>query len=142
MRIPNEIMKFFDKQKYCVLSTSSLKGKPESAIMCSVWKDKKIVLVTSLSSRKYANLVKNKKVALVYNDKRYTKGAQVEGLVKLIPESKAAALEKLFIKKIPGSAVYLKKKPFGDLIYMIVTPKLIRYFSKYGMKLIELRELR
>jgi len=142
MRIPKNIMNFLEKQKFCVLSTSSLAGKPESAIMTSVWKNKQIVLVTSKSSRKYVNLVKNKKVSLVYADAKYTKGAQIDGIAKLVPEKKAAALQKMFIKKRPGSAVYLKKKPYGELVYMIITPKLIRHFSKYGMKMTIIRKLR
>lgn len=142
MRIPKNIMNFLEKQKFCVLSTSSPAGKPESAIMTSVWKNKQIVLVTSKSSRKYVNLVKNKKVSLVYADAKYTKGAQIDGIAKLVPEKKAAALQKMFIKKRPGSAVYLKKKPYGELVYMIITPKLIRHFSKYGMKMTIIRKLR
>lgn len=142
MRIPKNIMNFLEKQRFCVLSTSSPAGKPESAIMTSVWKNKQIVLVTSKSSRKYVNLVKNKKVSLVYTDAKYTKGAQVDGIAKLVPEKKAAALQKMFIKKRPGSAVYLKKKPYGDMVWIIITPKLVRYFSKYGMKMVEIRKLR
>ncbi|MBD3303751.1 hypothetical protein GF343_01275 [Candidatus Woesearchaeota archaeon] len=142
MRIPKNIMNFLERQKYCVLSTSSPAGKPESAIMTSVWKGKQIVLVTSKSSRKYVNLVKNKKVSLVYADAKYTQGAQIDGIAKLIPEEKAAALQKMFIKKRPGSAVYLKKKPFGDMVWLMITPKLIRHFSRYGMKMVEIRKLR
>jgi len=142
MRIQKNILNFLERQRYCVLSTSSKTGKPESAIMTSVWKNKQIVLVTSKSSRKYVNLVKNKKVSLVYTNAQYTKGAQIDGIAKLIPENKAAALQKMFIKKRPGSAVYLKKKPFGDMVWIIITPKLVRYFSKYGMKMVETRKLR
>jgi general stress protein 26 len=142
MKIPKKIQTFLERQRFCVLSTSDLKGKPESAIMTSVWKGKQIVLVTSKSSRKYGNLVKNKKVSLVYADAKYTQGAQIDGIVKLIPENKAAALQKMFIKKRPGSAIYLKKKPYGDMVWLIITPKLIRHFSKYGMKMVEIRQLR
>lgn len=142
MRIPKNILNFLERQRFCVLSTSSPAGKPESAIMTSVWKGKQIVLVTSKSSRKYVNLVKNKKVALVYADAKYTKGAQVEGTVKLVPEKKAAALQKMFIKKRPGSAIYLKKKPYGEMVWLIITPNLVRFFNKYGMKMTIIRKLR
>jgi len=95
LKFVNAVLK---RNKNCILSTSSLDGKPESAAMnyCEI-KNGKLYFYCYYDTRKYPNLKNNPRVSVVvYNEPDYI---QMDGTIKELSEIKAKQARKKLIKK-------------------------------------------
>lgn len=129
MKIPKEVSEFLEKEKFCVIATSS-KGKTEAATMTSVFDGSEVLMFTSKSTRKYANIKENKNVALVFSSRDYSKNAQIDGEAELA-ESKSIA--DCIIQKRPELKQHIENKEHGENVFIVVKPKRI-YFMDYSQK--------
>src|ERR1700736_1466423 len=98
-----EIYGFITNQRLAVLATIAPVGAPEAALVgIAVTKDLEIVFDTVKSSRKYSNLIANRRVALVIGWENETT-LQFEG--------EAEELEGVLLKSC--KEVYFRKFPDG-----------------------------
>ncbi|MCX6741699.1 MAG: pyridoxamine 5'-phosphate oxidase family protein [Candidatus Pacearchaeota archaeon] len=80
--------KVLKRNKYCTISTCSLKGKPESAVMnYAETKEGKIYFYCFDDFRKYPNLIENPRISIVvYNHPDYI---QIDGSITCLRGDKA-----------------------------------------------------
>ena len=123
-----KMLDFLSQRELCVISTVSVEGKPESAIVgFSHTKEMTIVVGTSKKSRKYANVVQNPHVAIVIGD--HTGEVQYEGQAEILEHGVYKDMvEQAHIAKLPGAAEY-REDP--NQVYLKVNPTWIR-FLKHG----------
>jgi len=123
------LLKYFQTKELCVLSTCSLKNKPESAVMCLVTGDDYyFYLFTESTTRKFHNIEANKNVALVIGGLNDDPSAQINGLAQILDDVDAKNASDLITKIHPKWKHYFSK----STRFLKFTPKLIHYsdFSK------------
>ncbi len=119
------ILQFLNANDHAVISTASKDGKPESALIGFGQTDElEIIFGTDASSRKYANLQENNRVAFVigWDDDFIT--VQYEGVAQEINGNELERCLELYHAKVPSAAQY-QENP-GQR-YFKVTPTWIRY---------------
>ncbi len=126
MKIPKEVSEFLEKEKFCVIATSS-KGKTEAATMSAIFRDDEVLMFTSKITRKYANLRENNNVALVFSSSDYSKNAQIDGEAE-IAESKSIA--DYIIQKRPELKQHIENEEHGEIAFIVVKPKRIYFCSR------------
>lgn len=89
-----DVYQFLKQNKHAVISTISIDNTPESSLIYyGVDRDLNFYIVIGDKSRKYPNMLRNSKVALVISDEYILKTVQVEGnaeeLKKVKKNSKA-----------------------------------------------------
>lgn len=95
--------------KFCVLSTTSRDGKPESAVVAyAVQNDGTLVVSTTNTSRKYRNIKENNNVAFVTGWTFDEINIQLEGKAHLIEKenSEYAATDAFFFSVNPHAAKF------------------------------------
>lgn len=98
-----------DHTKFCVLATSNLEGKPESAVVAyAVQNDGTIIISTTNTSRKYRNILENNKVAFVTGWTFDEINIQLEGKALLIEpgNSEYKDLDTFFFTVNPHAAKF------------------------------------
>lgn len=87
-KIDNQkILTFLKSKDFCVLSTASPVGKPESAVMAyAVLDDFSFYIFTEPQTRKYANLSKNNKVSLIVGGWDNDPSVQIDGLISILDQ--------------------------------------------------------
>jgi len=126
---PNEaarrlILDYLDRHPLAVLASASGAGSPQAALMgIAVAVDLSLVFDTVTTTRKYANLKSNPRVALVI-------GCEDEVTLQYEGEAEELAGEAL----AAGKAIYFARWPDGrereswpDITYFRVTPRWIRH---------------
>lgn len=90
-----KISNFLENNKFAVISSNSISGYPESAIVGISNTDENHVVFRSLSnSRKNQNIKLNPKVSLVVlSDNKEWKTLQIEGLARLLTKEEASVVE-------------------------------------------------
>lgn len=130
-----KILCFIKSQHLAVLSTISLSGFPEAAVVgISEMDDFSLIFGTFNTYRKYKNLKNNSKVAVVMGWSDVT--VQYEGVAEEIFGNEKESAKRIHLKKIPTSV------KFADLpqqCYFKIKPLWIRYTdysndSIYGEK--------
>lgn len=117
-----EVLDFVKAHPECVLATSSLDGKPEAAtVLFAVDDDFTFYFGTAEKYRKYSNLLKNKKVAIVVGvNGKDPRSVQADGEIEMIEkESEIAKTKEFFAEQNPAMKPFLswplkffKVKPF------------------------------
>jgi uncharacterized pyridoxamine 5'-phosphate oxidase family protein len=123
------LYEFISGYKYGVLSTVTVDGLPESALVGFViTPDLKIFFDTISSSRKYRNLVNNPALSFVIGwDSEQT--VQYEGSAKISLSDELEELLPIYFQVFPDGRE--RKENWKDLVYFSVEPKWIRY-SDFG----------
>jgi general stress protein 26 len=125
MKTDQEIVSDFIKEhKLAVVSTVTSDFLPQSAVVgIHVGDNSEIIFGTFKSSRKYLNLQKNPRVALVIGwDKGKT--VQYEGEVKVLQGNAVVEFEKAHMGEMSSAAKYVPKE---EAVFYKVTPKWISY---------------
>jgi pyridoxine/pyridoxamine 5'-phosphate oxidase len=125
MKTDQEIVSEFIKQHpLAVLSTVTSDALPEAAVVGIHPGDNfEIIFGTFRTSRKYANLEKNPRVALVIGwDKGKT--VQYEGEAKELPAQAVVEFEKAHMGQMSSAAKYASKE---DAVFYKITPRWVRY---------------
>lgn len=127
----SKIIKFMESQDYAVVSTINAKNKPESAVVAfSMPKALEVVFGTFNDTRKYKNLKRNPRIALVIGFKGKIT-IQYEGLAKEIFGSKLEKIIKCHLAKFPDSGPYVSDR--RERFFKVV-PNWIRHFDLYNPK--------
>ncbi|MBP7832931.1 MAG: pyridoxamine 5'-phosphate oxidase family protein [Candidatus Levybacteria bacterium] len=148
-RIDNEkreVLLFLKKNVLATISTVNPQSlQPESALVAFCELDALEILITTLKgSRKYENLLKNDKVALVIGweaDPKRWATLQYEGKALEVGAQEESSYKKLFLKKegSPCTEVFFQK---SDMKLFKITPTWIgfsRFPQNQKPKVIELR---
>ncbi len=124
----DSMLEFINSHPLCVIATVGTDAKPESALVgFSHTDDLDLIIGTSIKSRKYANLIQNRHVAVVIGDE--TGEVQYEGVVEVLPSGDYKDMvEQAHIAKLPGAAEY-REDP--SQVYLKIIPSWIR-FIKHG----------
>lgn len=119
-----KIQEFIKSHNLAVIATVTSDVLPEAAVVGFVSKDNlEIIFGTSSESRKYKNLQKNPRVALVIG---WEKGrtVQYEGeAIEIQDEQERQEAAKIFLSKIPSAAKFLSDSK--EAVFKIV-PKWVR----------------
>ena len=87
-KIKKEAMAFLKKRKLAVISTVSLDGKPESAmVLYFIDDDNNLFFITRNDTRKAANIAQNKNVSLVISTELGPSTMQMSGEAERIEEA-------------------------------------------------------
>jgi general stress protein 26 len=118
------VFQLMREEHLCVLSTLGPNGQPQSAVVgFSEDSDGKIVIGTSIKSRKYHNIKRDPKVSLVIGwDNRKT--IQYEGLAHEVHGDEREAAQELHVAKHPEN---VKFKDLLDETYILIEPDWVRY---------------
>ena len=97
---------FMAERPFCVMSTVSTDGKPESAMVgFSHTKTFDVVIGTSSKSRKYANLLQNSKVSITIGDGGGT--VQLDGTAEVLThDAYTSMIDRAEITALPGVDTY------------------------------------
>ncbi len=108
----------------CVLSTSSLAGNPQSAVMAfAVQDDLSILISTHTNTRKWKNLEENNKAALVFGLSFGIKNVQAEGTAELLTAGEEfKKVDEFYFTAHPE----LKKYRKDDTCFMKITLTWVR----------------
>lgn len=119
----DEVLKFVEGQRFCVMATAGADGKPEAAFIgFSINEELEVTIGTSKQSRKYRNLAVNPRVSLVFNfDGKRT--LQYEGTAQEIPGGAASERVQQHFAKVPGTEKF-KDEP--DQTWFVITPSWCR----------------
>jgi uncharacterized pyridoxamine 5'-phosphate oxidase family protein len=116
---------FISRHRFAVLSTISLAGTPESALIgFAAAPDLRLIFDTVSTSRKYRNLLQNRSVSLVIGwDDEQT--VQYEGRVIFQSGKEFNKMLDLYYSVFPNGKD--RKKNWKDIVYFVVVPEWIRY---------------
>lgn len=116
------ILRFLKTQRHAVIATSDME-KPEAALIgFGESDDLTLIFGTFTSSRKYKNIQKNKKIALVVGFNETT--VQYEGSVEILNGKELTRYKRLFYKKTPSAQQY---ESHPEQVFFKATPSWIRY---------------
>lgn len=120
-----EILEFIKTKKLAVISTSSLNGIPEAALIgFGETDDFELVFGTYRTSRKYQNLKVNNKVAFVIGWDNELVTVQLEGWAFELGPDELEKYVSLYHKKSPKAVEY-RMRP--EQTYWRVKPNWVRY---------------
>lgn len=118
------LYEFINKRKLGVIATVAPGGQPEVAVMeVAVTKDLELIIDTSNTTRKYANLKKNPRVAVAFGWEAQDT-VQYEGVAQELTVKAREKYRRIFLTKHPDA-----KKWDADptTMYFKITPAWIRY---------------
>ena len=123
------VFQFLGKRNLAVISTVSERGEPEAALInYGVTSDLELIFETLRTSRKYANLYRNPRAALVMGFEGECETCQYEGIVDSPDERALKPLLDTYFHARPEA---LGHRDWPDLVYLRVRPIWIR-MSNYG----------
>ena len=119
-----EVFKFLDGERLGVLATVAEDGTPEAALMGIVATPKlELVFDTVKSSRKYPNIKKNPRVALVIGCSTEVT-VQYEGVAEELAGETLAQYKKIYFAKFTDGPA---RENWPGITYFVVRPKWVRY---------------
>lgn len=120
----NGVLQLIKSQSLCVLSTASLSGKSESAVMAYTIKDDFTILInTEPTTRKYQNLLTNNRVSIVVGGFKNDPSVQIDGAAKILDGQKAQETRDYMLSVNPDLKNY-----FSDTgKFIAITPTWLRY---------------
>ncbi len=130
----HDLLEFIKSHPLAVVSTTSPQGAPEAALVnIAVSDDVEIVFDTIDGTRKFANLAKNPRVALVigWSDMRTL---QFEGIAD---QPKGAERERLKEVYFAAQSAGRARSGWPGLTYFRVKPKWVRFSNYYRPRLVE-----
>ncbi len=120
----NEVFKFLDGERLGVLATVAEDGTPEAALMGIVaTPELELVFDTVKSSRKYPNIKKNPRVALVIGCSTEVT-VQYEGIAEELAGEQLAKYKKIYFAKFTDGPA---RENWPGITYFVVKPKWVRY---------------
>lgn len=124
-----EVFAFMSGESLMVLSTVAGNGQPEAALMgFAVTPELEIVFDTVKTARKYANLKKEGRVAVVVGCTTEVT-VQYEGVAEELAGEELARYQKIYFAKfVDGPA----RQSWPGIVYFVVRPKWVRYCD-YGV---------
>lgn len=126
------ILETLQNNEHTVISTCGLSHQPEAALVGFGQTDQlKLIFGTYTTSKKYANIKENNKVAFVIGWADDNVTVQYEGTARELEKSEWEAYLNMYHAKVPSAAHYqLDPKQ----TYFLVTPTWIRYSDLSGDK--------
>jgi len=120
-----EVYQFMKSERLAVLATAKEDGRPEAALMgFAVTPQLEIIFDTVKSSRKYPNLNKNPRVALVIGCTTEIT-VQYEGIAQeLQSEEELAKYKKTYFEAFPDGPA---RQSWPGITYFVVRPTWVRY---------------
>ena len=119
-----QVYDFMDGERLAVLSTARKDGRPEAALMgFAVTEELEIVFDTVRSSRKYAILKENARVAWVVGCTTEV-SVQYEGEASELEGEELAKYKKIYFLKWPDGPA---RESWPGITYFVVRPKWVRY---------------
>lgn len=115
--------KFLAAHEICRLSTAN-ENTPHIAPVSYIFEDGKLAFATDYQTKKYRNIIKNKKVAIVvdtYKSSTDNKAVVIEGNAEIL--ERGAVFKRLY-KKFYERFEWVRKEPWkeGEAPIVIVTP--------------------
>lgn len=135
----DQILAFLNTQRLCTFATVADDGRPQAATVAfSEHQGLRLVIGTSVASRKATNIARDGRVAITVTDpdKRYT--VQYEGIGQGITQAELVPYEAAHFAKQPGSLPF---KDLPDQFYILVKPLFVRFSdcNPYPWRLTEYR---
>lgn len=119
------ILNFIHSYDLCVLSTTNVEGNSQSALVGFSENDAfELLIGTTTSSRKYANIRANRNVSIAIG---WNEGicVQYEGAARVLEKGKELDSKLLnHFAKLPGAKKY---KDNAEQCYILIEPKWLRY---------------
>jgi uncharacterized pyridoxamine 5'-phosphate oxidase family protein len=133
---PNDFLGFLRKHRFAVVSTAA-HGVPQAALVGIAVTDAfEIVFDTVTTTRKYANLTADPRVALVAGWD-YGQTVQVEGVADVLSGNELAACKEDYFAVWPDGR---ERQRWPDIAYIRVRPRWLRY-SDYAVAPPRIEEL-
>jgi hypothetical protein len=124
----DDLYDFLRSERFAVLATSGPTG-PEAAIMgVTVTESLELVFLTGRTTRKYANLRAEPRVALVLGSTEETT-VQYEGIAREVAGDALAPYAAAHAERFPAGRA-LAARP--DATYFVVTPRWVRHSNYAG----------
>ncbi len=119
-----EVIEYLKQHKLAVISTVDSSGNPQAAVVAFTLTDEGMIIIgTSSKSRKFANISRGSKVAMVIGWQDKT--AQLNGAAEIIEDETAVSkYEAAHIQNNPGSVDYAK---LPDQRYVLIRPEWVRF---------------
>ena len=134
--IRSDFQAFLRQHRLAVLSTVR-DGAPQAALVgIAVTDGLEVVFDTVTSSRKYANLLADPRVAMVAGWD-YGKTVQIEGAADLLAGEELAPYKEVYFAVWPDGR---ERQHWPDIAYVRVRPRWLRY-ADYGMAPPQIEEL-
>lgn len=130
-----DFMEFLKSKSVAVISTVGVDGQPESAtIYFVVGENFTFYFMTKNFSRKYANLEKNPKIALVVGSENVPVTAQIQGTAAKITDEKEfdrrlEMLKQNFLKNEYVAPLFQISPEKNELVIYKITPAWIRWLD-------------
>ncbi|HSC44853.1 MAG TPA: pyridoxamine 5'-phosphate oxidase family protein [Candidatus Acidoferrum sp.] len=118
------VFRFLDSCSLGVVSTLGLGGAPQAALVgIAVTQELEIIFDTVEKSRKFANLVRDPRVALVAGWQGEIT-VQLEGVSRRISSTELGPYHEVYFKKFPDGPARLQ---WEGIAYFVIAPRWIRY---------------
>ena len=132
----NDLLQHLKNAYFCILSTASAAGKPESAVLAYVVKDDlTLILNTEGNTRKVSHILSNPQVSIIVGSQMNSPSLQIDGTAKILDNQESAAAQDFTISVHPEAKNYLSDT--GKFI--AITPSWIRW-SNFGVDPAEIVE--
>lgn len=129
MNTRQKALSFITSQIHMVIATSGPEGRPEAALVGFVHKsDFTLMFGTYNTSRKYANILHNSSVAVVFGQDEGL-SVQYEGVVSALEDEELIEYKKIYFAKQPTAKIY---EHHAEQVYMKITPKWARWIDTTG----------
>ena len=111
MRFSRAELGFLKKNEVCRLATVSSTGAPHVVPVCFIFHEDFLYIATDYDTRKYKNIIKNPRVALVIDVYRPNRGISIEGEVEILERGEEfKRVFDLFYEKFD----WVRKDPWGE----------------------------
>lgn len=131
------VLDFVKKNSLCVLSTATLSGKTESAVMAYTVKDDFTILMsTETTTRKYPNILENFQASVVIGGLSNDPSVQLDGQIKVLQGPQADDAKNTILSLHPDMAAYINTP---NTKFLAFTPVWLRYsdFSQNPPEIVE-----
>lgn len=124
----NVLLTFLKSKDLAILSTASLEGKTESAVMAITVRDDFTVLMnTESNARKVSNILNNPQASLVVGGLNSDPSVQIDGLCRVLDNQESQAAREFMIKIHPELKDYFSE----NSKFISLKPQWFRW-SDYG----------
>jgi general stress protein 26 len=133
----NSVLQYLKSKNLCVLSTVSVDGKSESAVMAYMIKDDFTILMnTESSTRKVQNILENNQVSIVVGGINGDPSVQIDATARIADNQQSKDAKEFLLSQNPELANY-----FTDTgRFIVITPTWLRW-SDYSQNPAEIKEI-
>jgi len=120
----HDVLSFIQNHQLMLLATTHVDGRPEAAVVeFAETEDLGVIFDTLKTSRKYANLKRDPRIAVVIGWDE-AKTVQLEGVVEELAGDSLARAQEIYFAKNPRAKKWADNP---DIVYMEIKPTWIRY---------------